>query len=191
MAQLLLAVVLFAAVPYAMSMVPFERIYTDGAYNAPHTEDPLFPVRWRLIALGAWVPVLSMPFAVLAWKRRHAHLELWLLQVSLLLCVCVIGWRNFPYYVLGIYRAYLGEARVADFDPKGLLEPYRSTGYVPDWEMLLLYPVALVAVPLIGYRLFQERKRMSRAFVLGIAMCLATTVFAFLSTPGFSDWLVD
>ncbi|WP_248541802.1 hypothetical protein [Myxococcus fulvus] len=191
MAQLLLAVVLFAAVPYAMSMVPFERIYVDGPYNAPHREDPMFPVRWWLIAIGSWVPFGSMPFAVLAWRRRHTHLGLALLQVSLLLCVCVIGWRNFPYYALGIYRAYIGEARIWDFDPAGLLQPYDSVGYVPDWEIQMLYPIAFVAVPRIGYRLFQERKRMSRAFILGTALCLATTVFAFFSTPHFLYWFLD
>ncbi|WP_141327341.1 hypothetical protein [Myxococcus sp. AB025B] len=191
MAQLLLAVVLFAAVPYAMSMVPFERIYVDGPYNAPHREDPMFPVRWWLIAIGSWVPLFSMPFALLAWKRRHMHLGLALFQVSLLLCICVIGLRNFPYYALGIYRAYMGEARTWDFDPAGLMHPYGSVGYVPGCEALMLYPIALVAVPRIGYRLFQERHRISRALILGTALCLATTVFAFFSTPRFIDWILD
>ncbi|AKF86842.1 hypothetical protein MFUL124B02_34415 [Myxococcus fulvus 124B02] len=190
MAQLLLAVVLFAAVPYAMSMVPFERIYIDGPYKAPHWEDPMFPVRWRLIALGAWIPVLSMPFALIALMRRR-QLGLVLLQVSLLLCVCVIGWRNFPYYALGIYRAYIGDARSWDFDPKGLLQPYRETGYFSLEEILLLYPISLVAVLLIGSLLFRKRRRISRAFILSVAMCLATTVFAFLSTPGYLEWLFD
>ncbi|TQF13999.1 hypothetical protein FJV41_20940 [Myxococcus llanfairpwllgwyngyllgogerychwyrndrobwllllantysiliogogogochensis] len=191
MAQVLLTGALFAAVPYAASMVPFERIYIDGPYNAPHEQDPLYPVRTALIVAGLVIPVLALPFAFIGWRRRQTHPGPAMLQMSLLLSAFVIGWRNYPYYALGIYRAYVGEARVHDFDPVGLY-PFRDARCLPfEVGVLLLYPIAAVAVPRIGYRLFHEKKRMTRAFAIGVLLSLATTVLAFASTPKYMFWFMD
>ncbi|WP_157232158.1 hypothetical protein [Hyalangium minutum] len=188
--QLILSALLLAAAPYAASMEPFQRIFIDGSYDAPHSQDPLFLAKAGLVAGGLLIPVVSVLLTVTSWRRWTTHPGPALLQSALLLLTFVVGWRNYPYWATGVYRAYISHRGSPHLDPAGLIP---ATWIDPLWGcvVLLLYPITAVAVLLLGACLFHERKRMNDEFFYGALTALLGAMGAFASTPDYMVWFLD
>lgn len=188
--QVAIVVILVVLTPVAMMFTPYQRIYTDGVYQAPHSADPLYSIRAILIVVGLLAPIvcLGCTLAILATGPLNAARAVF--QCSLTLLAGAIGWRCFPYWVNGVFQASVGQVPMADFDPKALI-PGVWLGNVWLAGVLLLYPAVwlgggclLVAA---GLAARQQGWRLAGLTVVVVAITLGT----FLVTPRYGWWLMD
>jgi hypothetical protein len=185
-----LVLVLLALAPLAMAQTPYERIYTDGVYQAPHPADPRYPLRAGLIGLGLLAPLVCLGCTGLALAAGRRHAGRAIVSASLTLCAATIGWRCFPYWVNGVYQAMLGQAPMTDLDPKALL-PAAWIGHVWVAGVLLLYPIAwLGGLGLVGAACWVGRRQGWRPALVTMAV-VAVALATFLITPRYSWWLMD
>src|SRR6266498_4822006 len=118
--QVRLLLVLLVMGLICMFFKPYEGVYATGVWHATYTLDPLYPIRAVLIAVGLAGGVISI--GLLIWKILTGGEAVDLhLQLSMTLASLAIGWAAFPYWVNGIFQAYLGNAPKADFDPQALM----------------------------------------------------------------------
>ncbi len=186
---------LIALAPYAMTFGPFERIYTDGAYDAPHTEDPLYIRRAALIGFGLIGSVVCVICAAASFAFRPQKKSRLILQCSMALCALVIGWRTYPYWVNGIFQVYVKDPDIlgaSGFDPKPLM-PMVWLGAIWWFSVLLLYPVTYFSVASLLWVMFQTRGKKWWRYPLVWTMLIIVfiTIITFLITPGYFTWFMD
>lgn len=197
--QSMVLVVMLLLTPYAMTFSPYEGIYTDKAWPATLHLDPLYPVRAGLIVGGLIGAVLSV--ALLIWeliRKSTQVLEMsmgsdLILQMSITICSLSIGWAAFPYWVNGVFQAYIGNAPLSSlslFDPQYLM-PTIWIGEIWSLGVLLIFVTALCAFPILFlFNLgFSIRNKTWKQGIATIA-CLAITAAIFLS-PGYFRWFAD
>lgn len=177
--------------PFALSFTPYPRIFTDGVWNAPFQSDPIFPIRAGFIIGGMLAAILSAYLLVWEIAKGKENASVRVLQASMALCSLQIGWVAFPYWVNGIFQAYAGNRRVADFDPKGLM-PGIWMGEFWRLSASLIYLETFAAV--IALFVFNIDTTLSkRKWKQGVAtiICLAMTFAIFYLTPNYLEWLAD
>ena len=188
--QVALVVLLVALAPVALALTPYERIYTDGVYRAPHGADPLYPLRAGLVALGLLAPVVGLGGTLAALPARRRDPARVARQASLTVFAGALGWRCYPYWANGVFSAYAGRVPVTDFDPKALI-PATWIGHVWIAGVLLLYPLAWVGgAGLLAAACWAARRQGWRA-ALPTAGVVAATLATFLVTPRYLWWLMD
>ncbi len=185
-----LLALLLGLAPYAMQFTPFAGIYTHGAYKAPYETDPLLAQRIGLIAFGLVVPVLAVIDVILAIVRRAGWLSV-IAWVEAWFACLVLGWRSFPYWVAGVYAVYSERVPRADMDPKGVV-PIKWLGEIWGTTILLLYPVAVVVIPvgLIGSLVLFRRRSGFRALIPG-GCAMVSLVFLVWFSPNYVGWFMD
>lgn len=188
--QVALVVLLVALVPVALAQTPYERIYTDSVYRAPHGADPLYPLRAGLVTLGLLAPVVGLggTLAALA-ARRHDPARV-ALQASLTVFAGALGWRCYPYWANGVFSAYVGRVPVTDFDPKALI-PATWIGDAWIAGVLLIYPLAWVGGAALLVTATWAARRQGWRAALPTAGVVAATLATFLVTPRYLWWLMD
>ena len=188
--QVALVVLLVALAPVALALTPYERIYTDGVYQAPHVADPLYLLRAELIALGLVAPVVGLGGTLAALAARRRDPARVALQASLTVFAGALGWRCYPYWANDVFSAYAGRVPVTDFDPKALI-PATWIGNAWIIGVLLLYPLAWVGgAGLLAAACWAARRQGWRA-ALPTAAVVAATLTTFLVTPRYLWWLMD
>lgn len=191
-AQAFILVVLIVLAPYAMAFSPYSRIYTDGVYHAPHSEDPLYVQRAGLIAFGLLgsLACLGCTVAGLAFKpRKRSRI---ILQCGMTLCALAIGWKSYPYWVNGVHRASYETVVTSGLDPKALI-PMSWIGDFWRLGVLLFYPVALVGtIVLLVATCRAVSKESPGVLWVGVTVVLLMiTLITFVASPNYFTWLMD
>jgi hypothetical protein len=190
--QAVIVAILLVAAQGAMCFRPYERIYSDGVYSAPHSLDAVFPWRTALVAFGLIASLVSIGVAVASFIGAPRDLGRLVAQLCGCLCVLNVGWKSMPYWANGMYQAYRGHAPVADFDPKALI-PMVWIGDFWRLAVLLIDLATLFGAPclliLVLGRSMDGRCRLSlTAFSL---LCLSVSVCTFVFSPRYHEWLFD
>ncbi|CAA9546307.1 MAG: hypothetical protein AVDCRST_MAG88-433 [uncultured Thermomicrobiales bacterium] len=188
--QAALVVLLVILAPVALALTPYERIYTDGVYHAPHGADPLYPLRAGLVALGLLAPVVGLGGTLAAIATRRRDPARVILQASLTVFAGALGWRCYPYWANGVFSAYAGRAPVTDFDPKALI-PATWIGNAWIAGVLLLYPLAWVGGGILLATVSWVTRRQGWRVVVPTVGVVAATLATFLVTPRYLWWLMD
>lgn len=188
-AQIIILGLLLLSAPYAMSFTPYERIATDGVWNAPIRLDPMYSIRAGLI-IGGLVCALSS-FSLLLYtiiKRCGSDL---ILRASLTLCSIYIGWAVFPYWVNGMFQAYSGNAPVDDFDPKALI-PMIWIGEI--WRLgalTVLFGAFWLGIVLLIFNTGNLIKYKDIWRRVAVYICLAIIGIIMILSPHHGRWLID
>jgi len=185
-----LLVVMVILALFCMLFKPYGGIYVDGVWRAAYTLDPLYPLRVVLILAGLAGGVISI--GLLVWETARAGESIDLnLQLSMTLASLAIGWAAFPYWVNGVFQAYIGNAPTADFDPQALMP---ANWINPVWygTVVGLFLVSIVAVPpvIVCCLLLSVRSR-NRRKLLASALWLSITFALFWLSPHYAAWLWD
>jgi hypothetical protein len=186
----LLALLVMLA-PYAMSLRPFEDIYTMGVYGAKHSTDALFPVRQGLILLGLGTTVFALGQLILSFLRNPKDLIGLAPHIAVFLASAVIGWRSYPYWAEGVYQVDIGAYPSTDQDPKALM-PMVWIGDLWRMPVVLLYLVCYVAIPLLVIASvvgFLKRRYVPAGITAaGIAVAVVPMIWF---SPNYLGWLMD
>lgn len=191
---------LLIATPFAMTFVPYEKIYIQGLWHTQLHSDPLYRVRSAFVIGGMFATLFSV--GALIWELiREDNEGKWdlrklVLSLSMVVCSISIGWRSFPYWVNGVFHAYSSndfpsEARVFDLDPKGLLPEIWIGDY---WSLgvVLITGIAYIGIPILfvlSAVLAYREKTWRRA--LGTAAILAIAALTYLWAPKYWEWFFD
>lgn len=176
--------------PYAMSFTPYEKIYSDGIWNTPFHLDPLFPVRVVLIVAGWLGGILSLILCLREWLNKHRSKSDKVFLMSMALCSLSIGWAAFPYWVNGMFQAYLGNAAISDFDPKALI-PTTWLGGIWYFGTLAIYLCACFIAPVLLMANFKLRQQQPELRTALTTLCLLVSAAIFFLSPNYVRWLAD
>jgi len=187
--QWVLLSVLLAAAPFAMRFTPFEGIYENGVWQAPHAADPLYPHRAGLVILGLVASGLGALcfIAVVAFRRCRQYAAV---SFGLALAALVVGWRMYPYWATGVFSVMRGLSPGTDLDPKALI-PMSWVGELWRMPVLILYLVSIAGIPtlLVVGVIGLMRKVWGRTAAIGF--CVGVTVLAYVISPNYGCWLMD
>jgi len=174
-----------------MGYLPFERINSDGVWNAKHSADKLFSERLALILFGLSAAVVSIAEFITYLRRAQTDAVTSASYFAALLACAVVGWRSYPYWINGVYHTYLGAYPSVDLDPKALM-PMIWIGELWRLPVMLLPLICLVAVPLLVVMSFhglRRRRFVASAITLGCVAVIVTFTFCF--SPDYGPWLMD
>lgn len=191
-AALAVTLLMLALVPYAVSFDVYERIYTDGVYKAPHIEDPRYGERAGLMVFGLAAPLACVGCLAVSMLRRAGDRRRTIVLLTVVLCVLVLGWRNYPYWANGVHTATEEFVLRSGLDPKPLM-PMIWLGDVWRLSVVLLYPLAVFGGSAIFVMtLIQHAQRGLKGVWSGVTYALlALTILAYLVTPSYLTWLMD
>lgn len=188
--QVGLAVTLMALSPCAMSLPPAEDIYAANTYSRD-IAGSLFPFRAGLVAYGLLAAAISALVAFGALVLRQRQLEGLVIHGSVVLFSWMVGWRCFPYWANGVFRAERGHRWTHGFDPKDLI-PMEWIGEVWRVGVFLLYlagPIAFLA--LLAGCTAAARRGSWRTAGLGAALLALSALSFFALEPAYGAWLAD
>lgn len=182
--SLLLLVALLCLTPYAMRFAPAEE-------SGPHASDPLHPQRVAFIAFGLLATVASFAEMMILLVRHRTTGKAWIPASAVWLACYVIGWRCFPYWVLGVYQVSLGAYPWRDQDPKRLM----PMTWIDDlWRMpIFLFEVVaytFVIGLLVTAVMAVWERRIASATVI-VAGALISGAFLLLFSSDYLNWLMD
>ena len=177
--------------PYAMSLGPFDRTYTDGVYQVTHSADPLYPQRLTLVLLGLITAVVGFAEFVGSLRRIRTDVVILASFAAAFLACAVVGWRSYPYWVTGVYQVGIGAFPPVDQDPKALM-PMVWIGDFWRVPVLLIYLLSFVAVPVLTIiGLYGLWRRRVAATAITLACTAVTVVFMVGFSPDYIIWLMD
>ena len=164
----------------------------DG--NLPPREsssvDSHYATRVALILLG-----LSAP-GVAVWELLRGHrqirADLGVTPIlALFLAGAVIGWRDYPYWVNGVYQVDLGAFPGRDQDPKGLM-PMVWIGDLWRIPVLFLHLTYFAGVPLLAIAgiIALWKRRLAVALITALGFGTAV-VFMHCFSRDYVGWLMD
>lgn len=181
--------------PFAMTFTPYEGSYTSEMSSAEFQLDSLYYVRAGLIIAGMIAAVTSL-FALLwgvvkgvthgPWKEDDI-----LLQISMTICSFSVGWAAFPYWINGVFQAYIGNATMSDFDPSTLM-PMIWIGWI--WYIVvLLIVLAIVSMGPILLLVSIALSIKEKTWLRGLAHIFSLSVSAaiFFSSHNYFNWFAD
>lgn len=184
--QSFLLLALLLATPFAMKFTAFDRIFLDGAWGAPQSEDPLHSMRVVLVLGGLAASVTSFQSLLGCFLADPANSKPIILSASLALSTLSVGWKNFPYWVNGVYQAYIHN-QGGDFDPKALM-PMTWIGEFWRFGVILLYMAVLLVLPILIFFAIKIGNRWLRLSVVGLSFL---TILCFYYAPNYLSWLMD
>jgi len=200
-AQALILSVLVVLGIYSMTFTPYEAVYARGVWGTDFHLDPYYNLRAVLIGAGLAGGALSVLLLLLALSLKVIRADEgqgdFPLQAAVTLVSISIGWLAFPYWINGVFQAFIGNREVLsrmsvlDFDPKALM-PTSWFGGCWRWVTFLLFYVLALGIPVlifvdIAYALWTRHWR--RAGL--IACCLAIVAGIVYLQPNFGGWLSD
>ena len=182
---LVLLAALLCLVPYAMGFPPAERAF-------PPVPDPLYAQRAALVAFGLLACVAAAVHFVLTLRRCRPALVFAAPSAALFVACFVVGWRYFPYWVVGAYQVDIGAFPARDQDPKSLI-PMTWIGEL--WRLpILLFQLAVVMVApclLVAAGIFLWRRRFV-PFALTVAgASVAAFFFLHPTSEDYMRWFLD
>jgi len=193
--QVVLLLALIALTPYAMSFKPFERIYTDGSYDAPHSEDPLYHKRVFMIGFGLIASFICLACAVVGLILKPRVKPLSMLKFSIALCALTLGWRTYPYWINGIHRVYTQHTDVAIrscFDPKPLMPMVWLGGIYQLSNLVLFLVIFFGAVGLITGIVHSLTRKEEKGLALWIVpVMLGIIILTLIFSPEYMTWFMD
>jgi hypothetical protein len=177
---------LLVLTPYVMTLTASEGIFAHGAWGTLQSHDPQYGLRAGLIAFGLAVSIASFLCVVATVLANPGHRSLIVLSGAFTLSIFSLGWKNFPYWINGVYQAYI-RGQGADFDPKALI-PMTWIGEVWRFGVLLLYPAVFLG---LIFSLFFAVKIRSWSLSLSIMTLFLLNLFCFLGPLNYLTWLMD
>lgn len=182
---------LVLSLPFAMSFTPYERIYTDGVWNAQIQLDPLYAVRAGFIIGGILGAISSVYLLIREIAKGNESASRRILQASMALCSLQIGWVAFPYWVNGLFQVYSGKVLLADFDPYALI-PMIWIGAVWLFIAGLIYIgtlAGIITLFIFNINITIHSRRWK--YGIGTIVCLVMTFAIYYVTPNYMQWLAD
>jgi len=177
--------------PYAMSLGPFDRTYTDGIYNVTHSADPLYLRRLALVLPGLITAVVGLTEFVRSLRRIGGDVVIFASFAAVFLACAVVGWRSYPYWVTGVYQVGIGAFPPVDQDPKALM-PMAWIGDFWRVPVLFIYLLSFVAVPILTIvGLYGLWRRRVAAAAITLACTAVTVMFMVGFSPDYMTWLMD
>ena len=186
-----LLAVLLCLVPYAMTFAPHGAYYVGQTLHTPDSSASLYPLREALVLFGLIATVVT--FAQFLWSLRHGPASLVSAPPSFaaFFACAVVGWRSFPYWVMGVYQVGIGKFPPRDQDPKSMI-PMTWIGELRRLPVMFLPLLCYVVLP--GLALLSGVLLWRRQFVAaGITATCASVALVFMLSfsPKYMIWLMD
>ena len=186
-----LLAVLLCLVPYVMTFAPHGAYYVGQTLHTPDSPASLYPLRVALVLFGLIATVITFAQFVRSFRHGHSSLVSAAPSFAAFFACAVIGWRSFPYWVMGVYQVGIGTFPPRDQDPKSMIP---MTWISELWRLpvmflpLLCFVVLPVLAVLAGILLWR------RQFVAaGITASCAGIALVFMRafSPDYMIWLMD
>ena len=185
-----LLVVLLSLAPYAMTFAPHGAYYVGQTLHSPDSPDSLYALRVVLILFGLIATVVT--FAQFVRSFRHGPSSLLAVPSFAAFFACaVVGWRSFPYWVMGVYQVGIGAFPPRDQDPKSMIP---MTWISEFWRLPVMILPLLCYVVLPGLAVLAGVLLWKRQFVAaGITASCASVALVFMLafSPDYMTWLMD
>ncbi|HEY1170293.1 MAG TPA: hypothetical protein VGH19_02880 [Verrucomicrobiae bacterium] len=153
--------------------------------------DALEPLRIILVLLGLATAITA--FVELILMARHNRRDYVALSTfaAIFIACAVVGWRNYPYWTMGVYQVSIGAFPPMIQDPKGLI-PMTWIGDLWRMPVILLYLLGYVAIPLFSVAVLAAfwRRRFAAGIVTAVGIVI-TLVFTQGFSPHYYIWLMD
>ena len=186
-----LLVVLLALAPYAMSFAPHGGYYVGEALHASDSPYSLYPRRVALVIFGLAATVVA--FAEFLWLLSRGRVTLGSTSPSLaaLFACAVVGWRSYPYWVMGVYQVGIGAFPPRDQDPKSLI-PMTWIGEFWRLPVMFLPLLCYVVIPgLAVLTIVSLRRRQFAAAGITAGCTSIALLFMMAFSPDYMVWLLD
>ena len=186
-----LLAVLLALAPYAMTFAPHGPYYAGQALHAPDSPDSLYPGRVALVLFGLAATVVT--FAEFVRSFHHGSFDAVSAPPSFaaFFACAVVGWRLYPYWVMGVYQVCIGAFPPRDQDPKSMIP---MTWISELWRLPVMVLPLLCYVVLPGLAVLSGVLLWRRQFVAaGITASCASIALVFMLaySPDYMTWLMD
>jgi hypothetical protein len=184
-------VALVVASPLAMSFTPFPEMGQHGVWSQAYAANPSYGLRASLIAFGLLGTVAAVAIAVATYARERRWSRRTLAATSVAVSCWAVGWRSYPYWVNGVFRASDVAAGGA-YDPKAL-PPMTWIGELWRVPVIILYPLAflwatvVLAAALRAIFTTGGKSRWAWAVIITSAITLGSLLYC----PGYGPWLMD
>jgi hypothetical protein len=186
----LLAVLLVLA-PYAMTFPPHGSYYSGQTIHEPDSPASLYPLRITLIVFGLVATVVAFVEFVRAFHTAPAGVVPAAPAFAAFFACAVVGWRSYPYWVMGIYQVGIGTFPSRDQDPKTLI-PMTWIGEL--WRLPVMFLPLLCYVVFPALAIFVLLLLWRRQFIAALitAGCSSVAlVFMLAFSPDYTAWLMD
>lgn len=174
-----------------MSFAPHGSYYVGEAIHAPDSPASLYPLRVALVIFGLAATVIAFAELVRPLNRRRRDFLSFSPSFAAFLACAVVGWRSYPYWVMGVYQIGIGAFPSRDQDPKSLIP---MTWIGEFWRLPVMFLPLLCYVVLPGLMVLAVVLLWRRQFVAaGITACCASVALLFMLTfsPDYMAWLMD
>ena len=179
-----------------MTFGRYDVVFISGLSDPQLGLDPRYALRASLIVIGLLSSVTSI--ALGGWDLRRWMLsglgkdaERHLLQLSMSMCSVCIGWALFPYWLNGVFRAYLVGEPVYDLHFHFLMPTIWLGGGLWRLGSLGIVYVALTICPvlLLANLIVTIQRRTWKQGIVS-AGCLLIPPAAVVLSPSYVAWLL-
>ena len=145
-----LLVVLLCLAPYAMTFAPDGAYYVGETRHTPESPASVYPLRVALVLFG--LIATAVTFAQFLWSFRRGPESLVTAPPSFaaFFACAVVGWRSFPYWVMGVYQVRIGHFPPRDQDPKSMI-PMTWIGELWRLPVMILPLLCYVLLPGLSF----------------------------------------
>jgi hypothetical protein len=182
---------LLALTPYAMSFAPHGSYYVGESVHAPDSPASLYPLRVALVIFGLVTTVIAFAEFVRVLSRGRCDFISLAPSFAAFFACAVVGWRSYPYWVMGVYQVGIGAFPPRDQDPKSLIP---MTWIGEFWRLPVMFLPLLCFVVLPGLAALVIFSLWRGQFTgAAITACCATVALLFMLafSPDYMAWLMD
>ena len=174
-----------------MSFAPHGSYYSEGVLRAADSPDSLYPRRVALVVFGLAAALVAFAEFILSMRGIREGVARFAPNAAAFLACAVVGWRSYPYWVMGVYQVAIGSFPPRDQDPKSLI-PMIWIGDLWRLPVILLDALCFLAIPALAILTILALRQ--RRFVAAAITAFCTGVsltFMLAFSPGYSIWLMD
>ena len=186
-----LLAVLLSLAPYVMTFAPYGPYYEGQALHAPEVTDLLYPLRVMLVLFGLMATVVAFAQFLRTFRRDASSLVSAAPSFATFFACAVVGWRSFPYWVMGVYQVKIGAFPPRDQDPKSMI-PMIWIGELWRLPIMLLPLLSYVVLPgLAVLAVVLAWRRQYAAACITVSCESVALLFMLAFSPGYIGWLMD
>jgi hypothetical protein len=182
---------LFGLAPYVMSFAPHGPYYVGQVLHDPDSSDSFYALRVMLVLFGLVATVVAFVQFLRSFRPGAPGFVSAVPSFAAFFACAVVGWRSFPYWIMGVYQVGIGAFPQRDQDPKSMI-PMAWIGEF--WRLPVMFLPLLCYLVLPGLTVLAGVLLWKRQFVAaGITVSCASVAFFFMLafSPDYMTWLMD
>jgi len=183
--------ILLILTPYATTFAPHGAYYVGQVLQKPDSPDSLYPLRVVLVLFGLVATVVTFAEFLRLLRHGGSRLATAAMSFAAFFASAVVGWRLFPYWVMGVYQVGIGAFPQRDQDPKSMIP---MTWIGEFWRLPVLFLILLCYVVLPGLAVLAGVLLWKRQFTAaGITAGCTGIALMFMRafSPDYMAWLMD